>query len=229
MQKKILLGWNLVLSDFWGRWLWFQAKHSEIQNNGSRMDGQNTKKIYIHWFTWSKLCEKTWNVTWPHCGHIPDWKRLSSQRDGKFFSLLSQTNYKLTDVSMNQTIIVKPITNDFRKKKIRIFENYILTNDHLERVVRRPYPAVDPNERAIAHKFSRLHSLQEKFTLGKIKRDKLMHWFECLTEKLAVGIPHSTEYCRNMSEIFPIFHCTWNIVAIFLSNIAKCFTATLQF
>ena len=41
--------------------------------------------------------------------------------------------------------------------------------------------------------------------------------------------PHSTEYCRNMSEIFPIFHCNWNIVAIFLSNIAKYFVATLHF
>ena len=39
-------------------------------------------------------------------------------------------------------------------------------------------------------------------------------------------IPHSTEYCKNMSEIFEIFHCNWNIVAIFLSNIAKYFTAT---
>ena len=42
-------------------------------------------------------------------------------------------------------------------------------------------------------------------------------------------LPHSTEYCKNMSEIFPIFHCNWNIVAIFLSNIAKYFTAKLQF
>ena len=41
--------------------------------------------------------------------------------------------------------------------------------------------------------------------------------------------PHSTEYCRNMSEIFPIFHCTWNIVAKILSNIAKYFTVTLKF
>ena len=48
---------------------------------------------------------------------------------------------------------------------------------------------------------------------------------------LVVGscILHSTEYCRNMSEICPIFHCNWNIVAIFLSNTAQYFTATLQF
>ena len=40
---------------------------------------------------------------------------------------------------------------------MKIFENYILTNDHDQvrrRVVRQPYKAVDPNERAIAHKFS---------------------------------------------------------------------------
>ena len=41
--------------------------------------------------------------------------------------------------------------------------------------------------------------------------------------------PHSTEYCRNMSEIFLIIHCNWNIVTTFLSNIAKYFIATLQF
>ena len=41
--------------------------------------------------------------------------------------------------------------------------------------------------------------------------------------------PHSTEYCRNVSEIFPIFHCNWNIAATFLSNIPKYFIATLQF
>ena len=37
---------------------------------------------------------------------------------------------------------------------MKIFENCILTNDHLERVDRQPYTAVDPNERDIAHKFS---------------------------------------------------------------------------
>ena len=41
--------------------------------------------------------------------------------------------------------------------------------------------------------------------------------------------PHSTEYCRSMSEIFPIFYCKRNIVATFLSNIAKYFIATLKF
>ena len=41
--------------------------------------------------------------------------------------------------------------------------------------------------------------------------------------------PHSTEYCRNMLEIFPIFHCKRNIIATFLSHIAKYFIATLQF
>ena len=41
--------------------------------------------------------------------------------------------------------------------------------------------------------------------------------------------PHSTEYCRNMSEIFPIFHCNWNIAATFLSITPKYFIATLQF
>ena len=42
-------------------------------------------------------------------------------------------------------------------------------------------------------------------------------------------IPHSTEYCRNMSGIFTIFHYNYNVVATFLSNIAKYFIATLQF
>ena len=32
---------------------------------------------------------------------------------------------------------------------------------------------------------------------------------------------HRTEYFRNISEIFPIFHCKWKIVATFLSNIQK--------
>ena len=41
--------------------------------------------------------------------------------------------------------------------------------------------------------------------------------------------PHSTEYCRKLSEIFPIFHCNWNIAATFLSIIGKYFIATLQF
>ena len=40
---------------------------------------------------------------------------------------------------------------------------------------------------------------------------------------------HITEYCRNMSEIFPIFYCNWNLVATFLSNITKYFIATFQF
>ena len=44
-----------------------------------------------------------------------------------------------------------------------------------------------------------------------------------------IPFPHSTEYCRKMSGIFAIFHCNWNIVATFLSNIAKYFIATLQF
>ena len=34
---------------------------------------------------------------------------------------------------------------------------------------------------------------------------------------------NSTEYCRNLSQIFPIFHCNWNIVTTFLSNIGKYF------
>ena len=51
------------------------------------------------------------------------------------------------------------INKRFLKEEIRIFENCILTNDHLERVFRRPYPAVDSSERAIVHKFYRLQSL----------------------------------------------------------------------
>ena len=41
-------------------------------------------------------------------------------------------------------------------------------------------------------------------------------------------IPHNTEYCRKMSGVFLIFHCNWNIVETFLSNIAQYFIATLQ-
>ena len=80
---------------------------------------------------------------------------------------------------------------------MKILENWMLTNDHLERGVRQPYTAVDPNERAIAHKFYWLQSLylylQEKFTLSKIEREKLMRWCKCLAEKLAVGIKNKWE------------------------------------
>ena len=41
-------------------------------------------------------------------------------------------------------------------------------------------------------------------------------------------VPHSTEYCRKMSDIFSIFYCNKNIVTPFLSNIAKYFMGTLQ-
>ena len=56
------------------------------------------------------------------------------------------------------------------------------------------------------------------------RKRKLYCW-----NTLYIVYPHSTEYCRYMSEIFPIFYCNWNIVAIFLSNIAKYFIAVLQF
>ena len=46
---------------------------------------------------------------------------------------------------------------------------------------------------------------------------------------ISESLPYSTEYCGNMSEIFPIFHCNWNIAATFLSIIPKYFIATLQF
>ena len=39
--------------------------------------------------------------------------------------------------------------------------------------------------------------------------------------------PHSIEYCKNMSEIFPIFYCNCNIAAIFLSIIPQYFIAKL--
>ena len=54
----------------------------------------------------------------------------------------------------------------------------------------------------------------------------------CFTHELPVKSkvdPHSTEYCRNMSEIFPIVHYNWNMFATFLSTIQKYFIATLQF
>ena len=34
---------------------------------------------------------------------------------------------------------------------------------------------------------------------------------------------------KNVSKIFSIYHCKWNIVATFLSNIPKYFIAILQF
>ena len=40
---------------------------------------------------------------------------------------------------------------------------------------------------------------------------------------------YSTEYCRKMTEIFPIIDCNSNIIATFLSNIKKYFIPTLQF
>ena len=46
---------------------------------------------------------------------------------------------------------------------------------------------------------------------------------------LNINFPHSTEYCKKMSGIFSIFHCNRNIVATFLSNIAKYFIAKLKF
>ena len=56
------------------------------------------------------------------------------------------------------------------------------------------------------------------------------YWSSSTSSTLEYVIhPHSTEYCKNISEIFPIFHCKWNIVATFLSNIAKYFIAMLQF
>ena len=57
---------------------------------------------------------------------------------------------------------------------------------------------------------------------------------QAYTEKTSLpskemNTPHSTEYCRNLSEIFPILHCNWNIAARFLSIITKYFIARLQF
>ena len=47
--------------------------------------------------------------------------------------------------------------------------------------------------------------------------------------KICTMFPHIAQNIAEMSGIFPIFHCNWNIVAIFLSHIAKYFIATLQF
>ena len=52
---------------------------------------------------------------------------------------------------------------------------------------------------------------------------KNSNWISLLAESV---YPHSTEYCRKMSGIFPIFHCNWNIVATFfqiLQNFLKYF------
>ena len=57
---------------------------------------------------------------------------------------------------------------------------------------------------------------------------KIITW-EKLIRFFIPRFPHNTEYCRNMSEIFPIFHCNWNIAATFLSIIPKYFSATSQF
>ena len=39
--------WNLVLGDFWGRWLRIRAQNSEIQNGGSNMVVKNAKSYSI--------------------------------------------------------------------------------------------------------------------------------------------------------------------------------------
>ena len=57
----------------------------------------------------------------------------------------------------------------------------------------------------------------------------LLYLFVNSRPDIAITIPNTTEYCRNTTEIFPIFHCNWNIFTTFLTNIAKYFTATLQF
>ena len=36
-EKINKLGWNLVLKEFWGRWLRIRIRNSEIKNGGSKM------------------------------------------------------------------------------------------------------------------------------------------------------------------------------------------------
>ena len=66
--------------------------------------------------------------------------------------------------------------------------------------------------------------------IENVKIEALQFYFQNpIMFPIILHLPYSIEYCRNMSGLFPIFHCTLNIVATFLSNIAKYFIATLQF
>ena len=99
------------------------------------------------------------------------------------------------------------------------------------------------NEYFISFTFFIFETLTIARTIADLEQTRFTRQYHCLhmpvtVEKwlltsdcwlLTVDYPHSTEYYSNMSKIFPIFHCKRNIVAKFLSNIAKYFITTLQF
>ena len=58
-----------------------------------------------------------------------------------------------------------------------------------------------------------------------------LQFFICLLIRWcdnADNVPHSTEYCRNMSEIFPIFYCNWNILSKIFFRYCKMLQVQLQ-
>ena len=56
MQKVDRLGWNLVLREFWGRWLWIWVWNSEIKNGGSKMADQNAQLLDLDEIWYSEVC-----------------------------------------------------------------------------------------------------------------------------------------------------------------------------
>ena len=52
---------------------------------------------------------------------------------------------------------------------------------------------------------------------GKSKRsiEKCITFALIIQPPISPNVPHSTEYCRNMSEIFPTFYYYWNSAATF--------------
>ena len=71
----------------------------------------------------------------------------SSNTNNKYFSQPSNL-MRVRKISWNKSF--------YSLYYLSVIKKCILTNDQLERVICRPYPAVDPSERAIVHKFSLL-------------------------------------------------------------------------
>ena len=55
-EKIIKLRWNLVLGEFWGRWLRIRIWNSEIKNGGSKMADQNSKLLDLDEIWYSEVC-----------------------------------------------------------------------------------------------------------------------------------------------------------------------------
>ena len=55
-EKINKLGWNLVLREFWGRWLRIRIWNSEIKNGGSKVADQNEKLLDLDEIWHSDVC-----------------------------------------------------------------------------------------------------------------------------------------------------------------------------